>query len=210
MTPAKVLDVISRPPGCAGQVSDAVSAYTPVKMEDAEKLLGLPESECQAIWFCRPRSHRPNSWNEMQEPVVPLERNLFGHLLAGLLWERQTEKVLMDKLGLFIHAPRKGLVSLRLYKRFLKWEGKKNNLKPLWDKLMKQVDLEEPTPLLDQVYLGCTQRQCKPNFKIVKLSNNCSAVLSDPRLPRLVPTTSPFLDGHSCPRRGFRSIGWSC
>ena len=46
--------------------------------------------------------------------------------------------------------------------------GKKNNLKPMWHKLMKQVDLEEPTPLLDQVYLGCTQRECKPNQKIVQ------------------------------------------
>ena len=26
---------------------------------------------------------------------------------------------------------------------------KKNNLKPIWNKLMKQVDLEEPTPLLN-------------------------------------------------------------
>ena len=25
----------------------------------------------------------------MEDPVVPLERNLYGHPLAGLLWERQ-------------------------------------------------------------------------------------------------------------------------
>ena len=35
MTAAKVLDVISRRPGCAGQTSDAVTAHTQVKMEDA-------------------------------------------------------------------------------------------------------------------------------------------------------------------------------
>ena len=35
MTAAKVMDIISRPPGCAGQDADAVSAYTQVKMEDA-------------------------------------------------------------------------------------------------------------------------------------------------------------------------------
>ena len=33
---------------------------------------------------------------------------------------------------------------------------------------MKQDDLEEPTTLLDQVYLGCTQRECKQNMKIVQ------------------------------------------
>ena len=31
----------------------------------------------------------------MEDPVVPLERNLYGHPLARLLWERQFEKVLL-------------------------------------------------------------------------------------------------------------------
>ena len=35
----KVMDIISRLPGCTGQAADAVSAYTQVKMEDAHKLL---------------------------------------------------------------------------------------------------------------------------------------------------------------------------
>ena len=38
MTAAKVMDIISRLPGCAGQAADAVSAYTQVKIEDAPKL----------------------------------------------------------------------------------------------------------------------------------------------------------------------------
>ena len=38
MTAAKVMEVISRLPGNAGQAADAVSAYTQVKMEDAPKL----------------------------------------------------------------------------------------------------------------------------------------------------------------------------
>ena len=29
----------------------------------------------------------------MEDPVVLLERNLYGHPLAGLLWERQFEKI---------------------------------------------------------------------------------------------------------------------
>ena len=32
----------------------------------------------------------------VEDPVVPLERNLYGHPLAGLLWERQFEKVLLE------------------------------------------------------------------------------------------------------------------
>ena len=39
MTAAKVMDIISRLPGCAGQAADAVSAYTQVKMEDAPQII---------------------------------------------------------------------------------------------------------------------------------------------------------------------------
>ena len=39
MTAAKVMDIISRLPGCDGEAVDAISAYTQVKMEDAPKLL---------------------------------------------------------------------------------------------------------------------------------------------------------------------------
>ena len=52
-----------------------------------------------------------------------------------------------------IRAPRTGLL-LSAYVDEIKTGGKKNNLKPMSDKLMKQVDLEEPTLLLDQVFLG--------------------------------------------------------
>ena len=39
MTAAKVMDIISRLPGCAGQAADGVSAYTQVQMEDAPKII---------------------------------------------------------------------------------------------------------------------------------------------------------------------------
>ena len=43
MTAAKVMDVISRLPGCAGQAADAVSANTQVIVEDAPSLLKIPK-----------------------------------------------------------------------------------------------------------------------------------------------------------------------
>ena len=95
MTAAKVMDMISRLPGCAGQAADAVSAYTQVKMEDAHKLSKIPKSECPDIWIRLPRHKWPKSWSSMEDPVVPLERNLYGHPLAGL-WERQFEKILLQ------------------------------------------------------------------------------------------------------------------
>ena len=44
MTAAKLMDIISRLPGCSGQAADAVSVYTQVKMEDAPTLLKIPKS----------------------------------------------------------------------------------------------------------------------------------------------------------------------
>ena len=36
--------------------------------------------------------------------------------------------------------------------------GKKQKMARVWKKLMKDVDLDEPTSFPDHVYLGCTQR----------------------------------------------------
>ena len=85
MSAAKIMDIISRLPGCDGQAADAVSAYTQVKIQDAHKLLKIPKSECPDIWIRLPRHKWPKSWSSMEDPVVPLERNLYGHPLAGLL-----------------------------------------------------------------------------------------------------------------------------
>ena len=116
MTAAKIMDIISRLLGCDGQAADAVSAYTQVKMEDAHKLFKISKSECSDIWIRLPRHKWPKSWSSIEDPVVPLERNLYGHLLAGLLWERQFEKLLLkygwEKVSnwecLFVHR-QKGL-----------------------------------------------------------------------------------------------------
>ena len=127
MTAAKIMDIISRLPDCDGQAADAVSAYTQVKMEDAHKLLKIPKSECPDIWIRLPRHKWPKSWSSMEDPVVPLERNLYGHPLAGLLWERQFEKILLkhgwEKIPnwecLFVHRE-KGLF-LSVYVDDINW-----------------------------------------------------------------------------------------
>ena len=95
MTAAKVMDIISRLPGCAGQAADAVSAHTQVKMEEDPKLLKIPKSECPDIWIRLPRHQWPKSWSSMEDPVFPCERNLYGHPFAGLLLERQFENILL-------------------------------------------------------------------------------------------------------------------
>ena len=72
----------------------------------------------------------------MEDPVVPLERNLYGHPLAGLLWEKQFEKILLkhgwekipDWECLFVHR-KKGLFS-SVHVDDIKLAGKKQNLDP--------------------------------------------------------------------------------
>ena len=101
----------------------------------------------------------------MEDPVVPLERNLYGHPLAGLLRERQFEKILLkhgwEKIPnwecLFVHRE-KGLF-LSVYVDDIKLAGKKQNIDPMWKVLNKEVDLGEPTSFLDHVHLGCTQKR---------------------------------------------------
>ena len=44
---------------------------------------------------------------------------------------------------------------------------KKQNIDPTWKILMEDVDLGEPTPFLDHVYLGCSQRECQLSKNIV-------------------------------------------
>ena len=64
-------------------------------MEDAHKLLKIPKAECPDFWIRLPRHKWQKSWSSLEDPVVPLERNLYGHPLAGLLWVRQFEKILL-------------------------------------------------------------------------------------------------------------------
>ena len=54
MTAAKALDVSANTWRCAGQASDAVSAHTQVKMENAPTLLTLPKFEFVEIWIRLP------------------------------------------------------------------------------------------------------------------------------------------------------------
>ena len=121
MTAAKVMDIISRLPGCDGQAADAVSAYTQVKMEDAHKLLKIPKSECPDIWIRPP----PHKWPKscIEDPVVLFERNLYGHPVAGLFWEGHLRKSYQSTAGekvsnkecLFVHREKGLFLSVYVY-----------------------------------------------------------------------------------------------
>ena len=93
--------------------------------------------------------------------------------MAGLLWEKQVEKILLQHGWvevsnwecLFVHR-KKGLF-LSVYVDDIKLAGKKQNIDPVWKVLNKEVGLGEPTSFVDHVYLGSTQRQCEISKDIV-------------------------------------------
>ena len=111
------------------------------------------------------------SLSSMEDPVVPLERNLYGHPLAGLSWERQLGKISL-KYGWEKVSNWECLFVLREkgYSFLCMWmisAGKKQNINPMWKVPNKDVDLGEPTSFFDHVYLGCAQRQCETSKDIV-------------------------------------------
>ena len=170
MTAAEIMDIISRLPWCAGQAADAVSAYTQVKVEDAPKLLKIPKSECPDIWIRLPRHKWPKSWSSIEDPVVPLERNLYGHPLAGLLWERQSVGRRFPHWEcLFVHRVNRVILFCVCGWHKIGWKEKIN---PMWEVLNKEVDLGEPTSFLDHLYWGCTQRQCENKQRYWQLQNH--------------------------------------
>ena len=97
MTAAKVMDIISRLPGCDGQAADAeYRLYTQVKMEDAHKITKILKSECvQTFGFVY---HDTNGLNH--GPVWKLQSFLLKGICTVILWqgyygERQFEKILL-------------------------------------------------------------------------------------------------------------------
>ena len=139
----------------------------------------------------------------MEDPVLPLERNLYGRLL----WERQVEKFLFKcVLGevpnwecLFVN--RKQGLFLSVYVDDIKLAGKKQNINQTSKVLMKDVDLGEPTSFLDHVYLGCTQRERHMNKDIVDnyrsiFESRISAGTTG-KIPETVSSWSYHLEGHA-------------
>ena len=100
MTAAKVMDIISRLPGMFRTSSGRSICLYPGQNGRCSKM--IENSQCQnvqTLWIRLPKHEWPKSWSSMEDPVVPIERNLYGHPLAGLLWERQLRKFSWNTVG---------------------------------------------------------------------------------------------------------------
>ena len=58
---------------------------TQVEMTEAPRLLRLPKEECPEIWIRIPPRQGPNSWDNIEDPVVLLKGIQTVHPLASLL-----------------------------------------------------------------------------------------------------------------------------
>ena len=122
-------------------------------------------------------------------PVVPLEWNLYSHPLAGFLWERQFEKVLLEhgwenvsKLGMLICEQRKRTILVCVRGRH-KISWKKQNIEPMWKVLMKQVDLGAPTSFLNMFIWSALNENAKRAKILRKITEICLNPGSLQKLP---------------------------
>ena len=152
MTAAKVMDIISRLPGCDGQAADAVSAYTQVVYHDTNVQNHGPAWKIQSFLLS-------------EICTVILWQDCFGKgNLRKILLKHGWEKI-PNWECLFVHRE-KGLF-FSVYVDDINLAGKKQNINPMWKVLNKEIDLGEPTSFLHHVYLLCTQRQCEISKNIV-------------------------------------------
>ena len=100
MAGSNLLDVVARFPECAGEDADAMSAFIQITSKEAACIPGMdyvPET-----FISLPCSRWPDDWKtkvesgEPVDPVCQLVTNLYGHPLAGLLWDKCSQKKIIS------------------------------------------------------------------------------------------------------------------
>ena len=115
----------------------------------------------------------------MEDPVVPLERHLYGHPLAGLLWENVIWENPIEirfgesfQLGMSLCSSWKRIILICVcgwhqigWKETQHWSDVESTHQRSW--------CGRTNTFLDHVYLGCTQRQCEISKDIVDNYRTC-------------------------------------
>ena len=92
MTAAKIMDIISRLPGCAGQEADAVSACTQVKWKMLQNYWKFQIRTVQTFGFVY---HETNGQNH--GPVWKIQSSLLNEICTVILWQDCYWKVNLRK-----------------------------------------------------------------------------------------------------------------
>ena len=103
----KGLDIVKDDSGAYVVFSEQISSQTVMDKQLTPYQLALKknwrtlrdcsEFQSQNVQYRLPRHKWSESLTNIENPVVPLERNQYGHPLTGLLWERSFEEVLLER-----------------------------------------------------------------------------------------------------------------
>ena len=155
MTAAKVMNVVARPQGCAGQAADALSANTQEKWRTPPRLLKIPKSECPDFCIRLPRHKWPKSGRNIEYSVVPvdeictvthLQASCENDKLGTFYWDWDGNKDQIENVYLFTENKD---CSDRFTWMTFKKAGRQQKMDHMWKQLMELVDLDEPTSFLD-------------------------------------------------------------
>ena len=129
-------------PGNCDSVASSFSS-TRILVADHETVVGVEESvsRTKSVW-------------------TPIDRSVMGKTIRESFvrtWVGQS-----FELGMSVCSSKTRIILIDVRERH-KNGWKEADCDSHLEKLMKNVDLDEPTSFLDHVYLECTQRECKPN-----------------------------------------------
>ena len=138
------------------------------KLEDAPKCSKFQNSNVQMFRYAYYDTTGQNHWQKWRSrdtSWTKLVRSSIGRFAMGKTIRISFIRTWMGENS-FVHRRQELFLSKNVDD--IKMAGKQQNMAPMWKKLMTNVDIDEPTSFLDPVYLGCTQRESKPNETIIE------------------------------------------
>ena len=112
------------------------------KWETHQRYWKFQKSECPDIWIRLLKQKWLKSWSSMEDPVVPLERNLYSHFLAGLSVGTATRESSIEiRLGNVPNWDSTTREEKTILVSVCWLAGKQQNISPTWKILMKGVDV---------------------------------------------------------------------
>ena len=175
--------------------SDAESAYIQAVLPDGDTCtyVELPKG-----WEC-------DAAKGLARPVYKLERALYGHPLAGRVWQDHRNQRLSQvgwtetSKGSSIFRHSKSQARLAIYVDDFVLSAPKDEVKALWAQISSVISLDDPSPL--QKFLGCDFRTTRHadhvtvTFDMAEFVRSCvdAYKLVNPGA-KLRPVSTPFCD----------------
>ena len=173
MTAGKVMDIISRLPGCAWTSSRRSICLHPGNNGRCSNI-----TENSEIGMSRHLDSSTTTNGPNHGPVWETQSFRLNEISTAILWQDcygkgKLRKSFCNTFGrrfpignAYSYTVKKGLF-LSVSVDAIKLAGENQNTDPMWKVHNKEVDLGDRTSFLDHVFLWCTQRQCEIGTDIV-------------------------------------------